>query len=241
MTNNAPIELSIAIPAYEEAANLQILLPKLHEVASRLTPYYEILIIDAQEPRDDTPAICAQNNTPCIARTGGTQYGAAIRTALKTVKGRYVVIMDADGSHAPTFIPKLWDFRKDYDLVIASRYVEGGKTENPYILIFLSLVVNVVFRLVLNLDCRDVSNSFRLYRGDSLRALTLECEHFDVVEEILVKLNSTDNTFKIKEVAFTFEKRKKGKTKRNLVIFALGYLGTLCKLYRMKRKAHSVA
>jgi dolichol-phosphate mannosyltransferase len=45
--------------------------------------------------------------------------------------------------------------------------------------------VNVVFRSVLGLKCADVSNSFRLYRGDELRGLQLECDNFDIVEEIL--------------------------------------------------------
>jgi len=58
-----------------------------------------------------------------------------------------------------------------------------------------------------------------------------------VVEEILVKLSSSRPSYRIMEVPFTFKKRHAGKTKRDLVSFALNYLGTLCRLYRLKQKA----
>jgi len=72
-----------------------------------------------------------------------------------------------------------------------------------------------------------------------LRKLRLECHHFDIVEEILVKLsysNSSGRPYRIKEVPSTFEKRKAGKTKRQLLTFAIGYLGTLWRLLKLKRK-----
>jgi dolichol-phosphate mannosyltransferase len=136
-------------------------------------------------------------------------------------------------------VPRLWEQRLDADLVIASRYVAGGKTENPAVLILMSLMVNVVFRLVLGLKCYDVSNSFRLYRGDDFRALRLKCNHFDIVEEILVKLITPHPGYRVKEVAFLFEKRKAGKTKRNLFTFALGYGITLLRMMKLRREAQS--
>ena len=203
-----------------------------------LTSSYEILVADTEAPRDDTPTVCRENNAhlrPAQRRTRimATPCAPSCASATET----HVVLMDADGSHHPRYIPQLWGYREEYDLVIASRYVRGGKTENPFILIFLSLMVNVVFRLVLQLNCHDVSNSFRLYRGAELRALTLECDNFDIVEEILVKLNAGDRPLRLKEIPFTFETRKEGKTKRDLFSFALGYLETLYKLYRIKQQA----
>jgi dolichol-phosphate mannosyltransferase len=97
-------------------------------------------------------------------------------------------------------------------------------------------MVNVVFRVVLGLKCYDVSNSFRLYQGDALRRLELKCDNFDIVEEILIKLSSSQAGYRIEEVPFTFERRKAGTTKRQLVAFAIGYLGTLLRLSRFKRQ-----
>ena len=234
--NPAPPELSIVLPAYQEAENLRQILPVLKEVAQTLTSRYEIIVIDTEQPLDETPAICREVGAVYVARRGGASYGHAIRTALTVAQGQHVVFMDADGSHNPQFLPQLWAEREGADLVIASRYVRGGKTENPAVLIFMSLMVNVIFRVMLGLKCYDVSNSFRLYRGAALRELELECDNFDIVEEILIKLSFSNPNYRIKEVPFTFEKRKAGTTKRQLLAFAIGYLATLRRLSRFKRQ-----
>lgn len=232
-------DLTVALPAYEEAANLDLLLPRLKEVLTNLGINYEIIVVDSETPRDDTAAVCARHSVACKNRAGGELYGDAIRTAQSCAKGRFVVLMDSDGSHDPAILAKLWEQREHADLIIASRYVRGGRTENPAILIFLSLMVNIVFRMVLRLKCADVSNSFRLYHGDEFRSLKLECDNFDVVEEILVKLSCSKPGYKILEVPSTFGQRQAGQTKRRLLVFALGYLGTLMKLHRLKLKATS--
>lgn len=237
MTPDAEVQLTVALPAYEEGENLRMLLPVLRETLATLGVTHEIIVVDTETPHDDTPAVCAQQGVRYLARQGGSLYSHAVRTALAASRGRWVILMDADGSHSPRFVQKLWAERERAELVIASRYVHGGHTENPAILIFLSLMVNVIFRLILGLAVADVSNSFRLYRGDDARALDLECEHFDIVEEILVKLAFSRPGYRMLELPFTFETRKAGRTKRDLVTFAFGYAGTLARLYRLKRRA----
>ncbi len=231
------VELSIVLPAYEEADSLSQVLPVLQEVAAGLTPGFEILVVDTMQPRDNTPAVCQRLGVTYQPRRGGDLYGDAIRTGFRVARGRFVVVMDGDGSHNPRALPSLWEHGQASDLVIASRYVRGGQTENPAVLILMSRMVNVIFRLALRLQCYDVSNSFRLYRGADVRGLQLECNHFDIVEEILVKLAALRPDFRIKEVPFTFEKRKAGRTKRQLLTFILGYVGTLWRLLRLQAKA----
>ncbi len=163
-------------------------------------------------------------------------YSHAVTSAIAASRGRWVVFMDADGSHDPAQVGRLWAERQAADLVIASRYTRGGHTDNPAILIAMSLAVNVVFRVVLGLTCADVSNSFRLYRGDDLCALTLECENFDIVEEILVKLCFARPGYTVKEIPATFAQRRSGRTKRDLRAFAVSYVGTLRRLHALKRE-----
>lgn len=241
MVITAPPQLSIVLPAYEEAPNLERLLPRLHEIVAELAIPYEILVVDTQTPRDESPMVCEKHRVRYVPREGGGLYGHAIRTAVKQAHGDFVILMDADGSHNPTYVPTLWQQRHAADLVIASRYVRGGKTENPAVLIFMSLVVNLIFRFVLGLKCYDVSNSFRLYRGADFRALQLQCDHFDIVEEILVKLITFHPGYRILEIPFVFEKRKAGKTKRNLLTFALGYFVTLVRMVKLKNEARKTA
>ncbi len=65
------VELTIMIPAYLEADSLRTLLPKVVSAAGELTPSFEVLIVDTQEPLDDTAAICAANGVRHIHRYGG--------------------------------------------------------------------------------------------------------------------------------------------------------------------------
>jgi len=227
------LELSIVLPAYKEAEALRKLLPVLKSRAAELTAGHEILVIDAQFPLDDTPEICRTYAVRHIHRRYGNLYGDAVRTGIEEAGGRFIIFIDADGSHNPAQLKLLWDQREQYDVVIGSRYVAGGHTENPAILIFMSWVVNVIFRLVFQLHCKDVSNSFRLYRAELLKPLHLQCHHFDIVEELLILLSGR----RIVEVPVTFERRKAGESKRKLVLFAIGYLWTLMRLLKIKLEA----
>ena len=84
--------------------------------------------------------------------------------------------------------------------------------------------------LVLSLPVSDVSNSLRVYRADKVRDIPLTCNHFDVIEEILVKMRRRHPGLRIAEVPVNFRRRMFGETKRNLVTFALGFAVTLVRL-----------
>ncbi|OUR98789.1 hypothetical protein A9Q84_05085 [Halobacteriovorax marinus] len=223
-------DLSIVLPAYLEEENLRLLLPRINSICSDLTNNYEILIVDTEEPMDGTPQACEKNGATYLNRTGGNTYGAAIRTGADNATGKKIIFMDADGSHHPEFIKKLYAEKDQADVVIASRYMKGGHTENSPALILMSKVVNWGFAFVLNIKCKDVSNSYRLYDGFKLKELELTCHNFDVVEEILYKLIRLNKGFQIKEIPFSFKQRMFGETKRNLPKFILTYVFTLAKL-----------
>ncbi len=222
-------DLSIVIPAYLEEENLRILLPRIIAIAKTLTNAAEIIIVDTFEPLDQTKQVCEELKVRYVTRKISNDFGNAVRTGIAEAKGKYLVFMDADGSHTPEFIEKLYNLRDDYDVVIASRYIKGGHTENSSSLVFMSRILNLIYRLVLGLKCHDVSNSFKLYQADQLKSIDLYCANFDVVEEILFKLNRKYKV-KIKEIPFTFKKRMFGDTKRNLLVFMFTYFFTLIKL-----------
>lgn len=223
-------DLSLIIPSYAEEENLRLLIPRIKEACTRVADSYEILVVDTMEPMDGTPLLCEQEGVRYLPRLGGNRYGDAVRTGIKKSSGDHVIFMDADGSHPPHFLSELYERRNDADVIVASRYVSGGHTENSKVLIMMSLMVNIGFRIVLGLKCKDVSNSFKLYRGDAIRSLKLKCHNFDIVEEILVRLARADRKLSILEVPFHFKQRMFGKTKRSLSAFVLSYFVTLVKL-----------
>jgi len=227
--------ISIVLPAYNEARNLEMLLPRLRETLGMLCVMWEIIVIDTVHPLDDTREICAAEGVRHVRRRGGDNYGDAIRTGIAESLGDRVVIMDTDGSHDPEFIRTLWEHRGDADIVIASRYVTGGTTENPWPLVMLSRLLNIVFSIVVTLPAHDISNSFRLYRGPQLRSTTLLSRHFDVQEEILARLLwEIDPPATVAEVPFCFKARQFGESKREMTVFIGAFLGAMVRLRRLR-------
>jgi dolichol-phosphate mannosyltransferase len=230
-------EVTVVLPAYKEAESLKSLLPQLKAALALIVRHYEILVIDARVSVDETLEVCERNQIRHVFRRNGNFYGDAVRTGIQESRGEHILIMDADGSHNPAEIASLWLHRNNFDVVIGSRYSDGGSTENPRILIFMSWLVNLTFRVCFRLSCKDVTNSFRLYRGARLRAVRLQSQNFDIVEELLIKICSGPDAGTWKEVPIKFERRKAGESKRNLFAFALTYFWTLIRLLRIKHSA----
>jgi len=239
MTNQTSLgSLSIILAAYNEASNLDVLLPKIITSIGELTDQKEILVIDTQTPMDNSEEICHKYSVTYENRQISNNYGDAIRTGIKKSTGDYVIIMDSDGSHDPEFIHELWKYRKQADIVIASRYIPGGRTDNPFLLVLMSRILNFFFTKIVNLPALDVSNSFRLYNGALLRKLELEFQHFDIVEEILAKMIwEITPPGRVKEIPFEFGKRLYGKSKRNLFVFCFHFLLAIFKLSQIRRRA----
>lgn len=223
-------DLSIIMPAYLEEENLRLLLPRIKNVANELTSSSEIIVVDTEKAMDATDKACAEAGVVYVNRTGGNTYGAAIRTGISVAVGKKIIFMDADGSHHPEFIKELYSQKDEADIVIASRYIDGGHTENSSALVLMSKIVNWGYAFVLNIKCKDVSNSFKLYSGEKLKGISLNCQNFDVVEEILYKLIKQTPSLKIKELPFSFKQRMFGETKRNLPQFVITYIFTLIRL-----------
>jgi dolichol-phosphate mannosyltransferase len=227
------MDLTILIPSYDEALNLKVILPRLKTCVSGLTRDYEVLVLDSQAGCKSTQYLCEINEIKYIRREGGDSYGAAIRTGLRESGGKYILIMDADGSHDIASISVMWKARNMGQIVVASRYIEGGRTDNPKQLIYLSRLVNTIFRVTLGINCRDVSNSFRLYPGEILRTMKLASNNFDIIQEILI-IASFMHAMKILEIPTRFKRREYGLSKRNLLVFAISYGITLTKLVALK-------
>lgn len=227
--------LSVVIPAYKEAENLRLILPQIQEALKGAD--YDINIIDTVDSMDETESICKQYGVNYFHREGGNLYGDAIRTGFKVATKDHILIMDADGSHSPSDFSKMLNDAENYDLTIGSRYVTDGKTDNPWILVFMSWIVNVCFRIALGLKVKDISDSFRIYKSADVKVLQLDCNNFDIVEEIIIKLSVYHNDYKIREVPITFNKRMYGESKRDLLKFAFSYISTIVKLFKIKAKA----
>lgn len=232
------MDLSIVLPSYQEAENLKIVLPKINEALQKSMLQYEILVVDTMTPMDESERVCEDNNAQCIRRENGNSYGDAIRTGIQKSSGKFLLIMDADGSHDAEDILRFYDEMKkgSYHLVIGSRYCRGGSTDNNFVLRFMSYVLNLTYRVLFGLKVKDVSDSFRMYQTEDLKSITLECDNFDIVEELLIKLNDQIDNFSVLEIPINFNKRMAGESKRDLVKFMFSYIKTISKLMKIRKK-----
>ena len=229
--------ISVIIPSYQEAENLKNILPYLKEELSLIGVPFEILCVDTKEKMDDTEVVCSTCGATYIQRQIGNNYGDAIRTGFKTAQYEYTVVMDGDGSHDPKYIKDFYsEIHGGHDLIIGSRYIKGGNTQNPFILKAMSYILNVTYRVLFGIKVKDVSDSYRMYRTDQIHVLSLECSNFDIVEEILIKLCMSKKNYDIKEVPIYFRERREGVSKRKLGKFILSYLETIKRLKKIQKK-----
>lgn len=230
------MSLSVVLPAYKEAENLEILLPQIIKVLSTMGVPYEVLVIDSRQKYDNTEQICIANACNYIKRENGDYYGDAIRTGIKFAKMNYLLIMDADGSHNPHDIPMIYETMRsgEFNVIIGSRYTKGGNSSNNLILKFMSYIVNLTYRVIFRIKAKDVSNSFKMYHTKQMKSLELHCNNFDIVEEILIRLSILHSEFSIKEVPIYFNKRIHGESKRDLLLFILSYISTIHRMYKIR-------
>jgi dolichol-phosphate mannosyltransferase len=230
------MSISAIIPSYNEAENLAELLPMTKTAISSIGKPYEILVIDTMTKTDNTDEVCKRNGCIYINREKGNTYGDAIRTGISKASNKYIVIMDADGSHNPNDIVRFYaEIENGFDLIIGSRYINGGNSCNGVILKAMSYVLNMTYRFFFKINARDISNSFRMYKSEQLKALTLECNNFDIVEEIIIKLSKHFSRLRILEIPIFFDQRKHGKSKRDLVKFIFSYITTIKRLIKIAK------
>jgi dolichol-phosphate mannosyltransferase len=230
-----PLELTIVIPALDEARNLEWLLPALAAVLKEMDLTAETVVVDGGS-RDDTAAIATTLGARVIAqRERG--YGGALLAGFASARAPWVITMDADLSHRPTFIRDLWAARESADLVIASRYVSGGASRTSLSRRILSRLLNAVYSRVLSVPVRDLSSGFRLYRRDVLEPLAPISRDFDALPEILTRLYADGR--RIIEVPFQFASRGAGRSHVRLARFAWSYLKTLRRLWVLRNSIES--
>ncbi|MFH1778479.1 MAG: glycosyltransferase [Candidatus Omnitrophota bacterium] len=221
---------SIILPTFNEATNIAILIDKIKEIFRGLNYDYEIIVVDAG----------SKDNTFQIAKDKGAKvfiqehpgYGGALREAIQIAKGKYIITMDADFSHNPYIIKRLFFHRDAAHIVIASRYVRGGLANMPISRRILSTILNRFLSTALSLPLRDISSGFRLYNAEIFDEIDFSERDFNVLIEILVKAYM--NGFKVKEIPFHYQPRSKGRSHARIIRFGLGYLRTFFKLWKVR-------
>lgn len=224
--------ISVMLLAYKEEENLRVLCPQIIETMKQIDEEYEINVIDTKEPLDHTKEYCREIGINYYNQEN-PGFGGAYRKGIEVAHMDKMLALDSDGSHSPEYIPAIYEkFMEGYDVVIGSRYTKGGHTEDAKVSQIMSRLLNVVYRICLGIQVKDISTNYRMYQTEQLKKLELSCVNYDVLEEILLKLKLQvgKKKFRIGESPISFSKRMYGESKRQLIPFIISYVKTLFRL-----------
>lgn len=229
------MEKLVVIPTFNEKDNIEKILRFVFEMELG----FHVLVVDDSSP-DGTATIVEnlQIEFPEVlfleSRSGklglGTAYIHGFRWGLK--KGySYIFEMDADFSHDPNDLERLYHTCKneDYDLAVGSRYVPNGKVVNwPWDRILLSKGAAFYTRLITLLPVHDPTAGFMCYKREVLESINLdEISFVGYAFQIEMKFIAWKMGFKIKEIPIVFTDRKLGESKMNKGIIKEGIFGVL--------------
>jgi dolichol-phosphate mannosyltransferase len=211
------MDISVILPVVNERDNLRVLIPRLQALLEREKLTYEIVVIDGNST--DGTREAAESLGARVVGERRRGYAGALETGFAEARGDFLLTLDADLSHDPDFVPKMWRARDRADIVIASRYVRGGVAYSGWIRRSTSWVLNIALSRMLALPVLDVSSGFRLYRREAVQGLELESRNFEVQEEVLVRAYARG--FSLAEVPFVYFPRGAGRSHARLLSFGM--------------------
>ena len=217
--------VTVCLLAYKEEENLKVIIPQIKEVCDDLHISYEILVVDTAQPLDDTPEVCKEVGVRYVNQEEAG-YGGAFRTGVKYAAFDKILYLDSDMSHDPKNIADIHKMftSGNYDIVIGSRYVKGGISNDSKTSYAMSKILNFAFRIVLGIKAHDISTSYRMYRTQDLRAAELTKQNYDILQEVFLKISLLkDRSLEIGETPIIFNKRLYGESKRQLLKFICSY------------------
>ncbi len=230
------LDLTILIPALNEAGNIGPLVERCASTIGRLGVRAEIVVVDGGS--SDGTVEDATRAGARVLQQEGRGYGGALRTGFRAARGRHVQTLDSDLSHEPEVIESLWVARERADIVIASRYVPGGGADMPAFRAVLSRILNITFTRAFRLPVHDISSGFRLYQKAALDRITFRASDFDVLEEILILIYNAGGT--IAEVPFQYRPRQAGKSHAKLFKFGVAYARTFHAMWKLRNRRGSL-
>jgi dolichol-phosphate mannosyltransferase len=191
----------------------------------------ELVVVDDNSP-DGTGTLAddlaTRHRMRVIHRSGKLGLGTAVMAGVAAAAADVVAVMDADLSHPPSILPKLWAVcsATGADVVVASRYIPGGRTANwPFKRRALSRLGGLFARPLTPL--RDPGSGFFLIRRALAQAVEIKAGGFKIGLELVVRSGSR----RLVEIPYHFEDRQRGESKMS-TREAFGYLVQLVDLYR---------
>ncbi len=220
------MKVTVVIPTYNEAENVT---PMAEALWGLGLPDLDVLIVDDESP-DGTGRIAdelAERNPGrlyVLHRAGprglGRAYVDGFRWALDH-GAEAIVQMDCDFSHAPSDVPRLLAHIPEYDVVVGSRYVKGGRTDEEWGLgrVILSWWANLYARIILGCRVRDITAGFKAWKREALEGIDLDTIRSQgYVFQVEMAYVCERLGYRILEVPIYFEDRRIGRSKMTMPV-----------------------
>lgn len=224
----------VIIPTYRERENIEAIIKAITE----LPVGFDILIIDDNSPDGTAEVVKSLQpsfpNLHLIERPGKLGLGTAYITGFKWSVERnydYIYEMDADFSHDPRDLPRLYKAcsEEGADVAIGSRYISGVNVVNwPLSRVLMSYIASIYVRFITRMKVMDTTAGFVCYRKEVLEKL--KPEHIKSIGygfQIEMKFTAWKMGFRIVEVPIIFTDRKLGSSKMTGGIFSEALWGVL--------------
>jgi len=236
MTSSSKDKYSILLPTYNERENLPIIVWLIVKYMDEGNYDYEIIIIDDGSPdgtldvAKELQQIYGSSKIVLKPRASKLGLGTAYVHGMKHATGNFVLIMDADLSHHPKFIPQFIALQQknNLDIVTGTRYSgNGGVYGWDFYRKLVSRGANYLTQFLLWPGVSDLTGSFRLYRKEVLDKLVSNCVSKGYVFQMEMVVRARQFNYTIGEVPITFVDRVYGQSKlggNEIVQFAKGLL-----------------
>ncbi|MBA7499047.1 putative glycosyltransferase [subsurface metagenome] len=213
------IELSVVIPAYNEEHGISNVLDELQKVMSDIGISYEIVVVDDGSEDNTTEMVRGKKGIILVQHPANKGYGAALKTGIRHSNGEFILITDADGTYPTKEVPKLLEYKDDYDMVVGARINKKAKiplSRRPA-KFFLSKLANYLAETKIP----DLNSGMRIFRKETAEQfLNILPSGFSFTATITLAYLSND--YLIKYVPIDYYERK-GKSKISPVRDTLGF------------------
>jgi len=215
-------KISVLLPTFNERENLPIIVWLLVKYFTDASLSFEIIVIDDGSPdgtldvAKELQQIYGDDRIVLRPRAKKLGLGTAYIHGIKHARGEYIVIMDADLSHHPKFIPDMLKTQMEgnYDLVSGTRYAYGGGVFGwDFMRKLISRTANYVAQVLLRPGASDLTGSFRLYKRDVLEKLVNSCVSKGYVFQMEMIVRARQLRYSVGEVPITFVDRVYGESK----------------------------
>ena len=234
--------VSVVIPTYNEAKNVPSLLLRIHNTLKSMD--YEVIIVDDSSPDGTSKVVLNQlmyfhYPVRLVTRINKQGLALAVVEGFKESTGDIICVIDADLQHPPELLKELIDHvNHGYDIAIASRYVVGGSSSGFGITRHITSIGAKYLAYILLPKVKQVKDPLSGYfaiRRSVLDNVELTPVGYKILLELLVKGNYN----LVKEIPFTFQERKYGKSNLN-VKEHISYIHHLIKLLNSNNSSKAV-